>query len=171
MCYNRDMKKLTILCFALILGVSFSGEVFAVSKAQEAAISDHCDTIRDSLKNVQKMDARTRVFLGSHYETVLSKFITPLNLRLVENNLSDMGLIGNQNKFATVKATFSADFISYQQELEVLVNMDCKTGPDKFYEKLELVRAKRKTMTLDVRKMKDLMTKNIELVEKIKGNL
>lgn len=165
------MKKLTILCFILMLGVGFSGEVFAISKAQEAAISDHCDTIRDSLKNVQRMDAKTRVFLGSHYETVLSKFITPLNLRLVENNLSDVGLIGNQNKFATAKTTFSADFISYQQELEALVNMDCKAEPGKFYEKLKLVREKRAVMVSDVSKMKDLVTKNIELVEKVKGNL
>lgn len=143
----------------------------AISQEQRDAIYEHCEAIRDSLKNVQKIDARTRVFLGSHYETVLSKFIMPLNLRLVENNLSNTGLIDSQSDFATTKSAFSADFVSYQQNLESLIAIDCRAEPEKFYEKLVVVRKKRKAVSLDTDKMRELMMKNIELTERLKEGL
>ena len=142
--------------------------VSAISEEQKVAIVENCDMIRDNLKNVQRIDARTRTFLGSHFETILSKFIMPLNMRLLENNLSDVDLIENQNELAAAKAVFGESFISYQQELENLVLMNCKTEPERFYEKLEIVREKRKVVNTNVAKMKELVAKNLSLVIKLK---
>ena len=63
--------------------------VQAISEAQENAIVEHCSAIRSSLKDLQRADSRTRVYLGSYYDEILTNFITPLNMRLVENNLSN----------------------------------------------------------------------------------
>lgn len=166
-----NMKKMAVFCLVLVLGFCLSSEVLAISTAQKTAISEKCDTLRDSLKNIQKMDARTRVFFGSHYETVLSKFITPLNLRLVENNISNINLIENQNNLASAKAKFSANYISYQQELEALIGIDCRTEPEKFYNKLVTVRKKRSGVASDIKKMKELVLSNIELTGALRGSL
>ena len=166
--------KNKLLVFCLILGLVFcfnSVNVVAISDGQKNLIINNCDRIKDSLKNVQKLDARTRVFLGSHYETILSKYVTSLNLRLVENNLSKPSLIDNQNEFAKTKDAFSINFVDYQKELEELVAMDCRVEPEKFYEKLVSVREKRKNMVSGVLKMRELTVKHSKLVKELKESL
>lgn len=164
-------KRLIFYCITFMLFCQYSTGVMAITKEQSAAIEKNCDTIRDNLKKVQKEDARVRVYLGGYYETILSKFVMPLNVRLVENNLSSAGLIENQNKFAEAKTTFANDFVTYQQGLEELVGMDCKQKPDEFYDKLVVVRQKRKIMVQDVLKMRSLISEHVRLIEGLKGKV
>lgn len=165
-------KGISFYCIILLMFCQvFAPNVGAITEVQSNAIVKHCDTIKEDLKKVQKEDARVRVYLGGYYETILMKFITPLNVRLVENNLSSASLVENQNKFAASKTTFADDFITYQQGLEELVGMDCKEKPEEFYEKLTIVRQKRKTMAQDVLKMRSLISEHIKLVEGLKGKV
>lgn len=145
--------------------------VGAISENQKNAIVDHCELIRDSLKSTQKTDARTRVYLGGYYETILSNYIMPLNVRLVENNLSTAELVENQNKFAEVKTLFANDFVGYQQELEGLVSMNCKEEPEGFYNQLDKVRQKRKIVEQDTLRMRSLISEHVKLVNQLKGKL
>lgn len=176
MCYNGDMKKsgLTIcVLFAVVLqflGIK-SVNAAELTDEQSTAIVSRCDTIKEDLKKVQKEDSRVRVYLGGYYETILTKFITPLNVRLVENNLSSAGLVENQNKFVEARTLFVNDFVSYQQALEELVNMSCKEEPGEFYDKLQLVQQKRKIMSQDVLKMRSLISEHVKLVNNLKGRL
>lgn len=170
------MKKKSIslyyIIFLLILQVFVGcGPVMALSETQKAAISEHCEAISDNLKDVQKMDSRVRVYLGRYYETILTKFIIPLNLRLVENNLSGADLIENQNDFNTTRASFMSDYIEYQKSLEELVALDCKAEPENFYQKLTLVREKRGVVAEDVAKLQGLMAEQITLVKGLKAKL
>lgn len=143
----------------------------AITDEQKNSIVDNCVRISDNLKNIQKSDAKARIFLGSHYETVLSKYVMPLNIKMVEKNKSDTGLIGNQNEIAEARVSFSNHFVDYQKGLEELVAMNCKVEPEKYYEKLVSVRDKRKTVASDVQKIDKLMKKNLDLVKKLKENL
>ena len=136
----------------------------AISEAQKTALVDHCASIKEDLRSLQKADARTRVYLGSYLETALSKFIVPLNLRLVENNLSSADFIENQNDFVAKKSAFINDFISYQQHLEELVAMNCGREPEKFYEKLVKVRDKRAIVERDVLALRTLLSEHVKLV-------
>lgn len=172
LCYNEDMKKkrLIFYCITLMLFCQCL-PVNAISDSQKSAIEKNCETIRDDLKKVQKEDARTRVYLGGYYETILTKFITPLNVRLVENNLSSADLVENQNKFAKAKTTFADDFVNYQKGLEELVGMDCKEEPEEFYNKLTVVRQKRKLMVQDTLKMRNLISEHIKLATNLKGKV
>ena len=164
-------KKSLILCFALSLLFCPVSLASAIAKNQEVYISDHCKEIKNDLKNVQKNDARIRVFLGGKYETIMTHFIVPLNMRLVENSLSNADLVENQNELAEAKALFSNDYISYQQSLENLVAMDCKSEPTAFYEQLTKVRKKRKIIEQDVLKMRSLLSTHINLVTELRGKL
>ncbi len=165
-------NKMSIICAVLGLFFCFNTvNVMAISEEQRNKIINNCDRIVDSLKNIQKSDAKTRVFLGSHYETILSKYMTSLNIRLVENNLSKSSLIENQNELAKAKDSFSTIFVDYQKDLEELITIDCHTEPEKFYEKLTLVRVKRKSAALNVSKMRELTEKNLRLVKELKESL
>ena len=164
--------KVKIAVFMLL--ASFGGQFYMVSaidSGKNDLIAEHCSVIKDNLKKVQKEDSKVRVYLGRYYEIILSRFITPLNVRLVENNLSTADLVENQNEFADAKALFANDFINYQQSLEDLVNMDCKNDPEEFSDKLDSVRKKRKIMNQDVLKIRNLITQHVRLVEGLKGKV
>jgi hypothetical protein len=170
------MRKMSLIfnyitAVVICQGLAFSTGVMAISDVQKDAISDHCEPIKESLKTVQRNDARARTYLGGRYETILSKYITPLNVRLVENNLSEVSLIENQTNFAKAKSTFAADYVGYQQNLEELIMVDCKTEPEKFYEKLISVRGKRKIVSQDVARLRNLAANQVKLVNELKGKI
>lgn len=156
-------------CFVGV-GAAF-GEEVEITDEQRTIIVDHCDAIKDNLKLLQRTDSRTRVYLGRYYETILTNFITPLNLRLVENNISNAKLLDNQTNFATRRTSFVNDYIAYQQALEELVSVDCKSEPVKFYEKLIVVREKRSSVNKDVSKLRSLTDEQVKLVEELKNGL
>lgn len=170
------MKKirLTFYCSILLMFcqvVAWPVGVLAISAEQKTAIVERCEPIKENLKNVQKADAKARVFLGGYYEKILTKYITPLNVRLVENNLSTADLVENQNDFAATKTIFMNDYVKYQQGLEELLTIDCKNDTEGFYEKLVNVRQRRKTMEQDVLKMRNLLSVQVKLVNQVKVKL
>ena len=169
----RKRSQIFWVIVVLFLHVFVLGmpSAMAIDEKQSNAIAERCDTIKDDLKKVQKEDSRVRVYLGGYYETIVTKFIIPLNVRLVENNLSSAGLVENQNDFVEARTVFANDFISYQQALEELVGMDCKDNPGDFYDKLKMTRQKRKVMSQDVLKIRSLISEHTKLVNNLKGRL
>lgn len=143
----------------------------ALSDSQKSAIAAGCTSIKDTLKKLQKDDSRARVYLGGYYETIISKFITPLNVRLVENSLSSAELIENQNNLASIKTGFVSDFVDYQRNLETLVSLDCSSDPEAFYQKLSEVRQKRANVSSEVQKMRSLVSNHLQLAESVKAKL
>ena len=150
---------------------STSPDTTPMTDEKRAHIIEHCAEIRIQLKELQKSDSRVRVYLGDAYDQILADYITPLNVRLVENNLSNASLIKNQNTFASVRATLTNDFISYQQKLEELVSMNCAATPENFYDTLLVVRARREIMEQDVLRLRSLISEHIKLVNDLKGKL
>ena len=168
------MDKRTMLFCCLMIGLMVASvpvSVSAVSESQTTAVKEHCDALRENLKEVQKDDARARVYLGGFYEEILTNYIMPLNVRLVENNLSTPELVENQNKIADTRTLFNNDFVSYQQNLEELVTMNCREEPGDFYDKLVKVRQKRKIVEQDTLKMRNLISEHVKLANQIKGKL
>ena len=138
------------------------------TQAQIVVIQDRCDAIHEELKVLQRNDSRARVYLGRYYETILNRFITPLNVRLVENNLSSTSFINNQNDFNKARTNFMIDYVEYQKGLEDLVAADCKENPEQFYEKLVDVRTKRATVADDTARLRKLAGKHLDLVKELK---
>ena len=178
--YNGNMKK-RWLAVGMVFVVQFLvvGNVMAeedgaetgLSESQRSAIVDHCDTFKNDLRNLQRLDSRVRVYLGRYYETILTKFVTPLNLRLVENNLSDVKLIENQTNLVAKRSEFVDDFTKYSQTLEELIGIDCKTEPERFYERLVVTRERRVKVNKDVKRMRDLTGEQVTLVKGLMGKL
>lgn len=164
------MKKIFFL-FVMMMGFCLVLPAGAVSEGQKMAISENCDKIKETLRTVQHQDSRTRVYLGRYYETVLSKYITPLNVRLVENNMFDSGLMDNQDSFSRTRNSFIIDFIEYQKGLEDLVATDCRVEPEIFYNKLVKVRERRKVVESDTVVLKELIMTQLNLVKGLREQL
>lgn len=159
--YNeKRMKRLALAVMVLVvLSVAFApmSNVMAaqVPEAKLTAVREQCDEIRDNLKALQRSDSRARVYLGRYYGIILSRFIIPLNVRLVKNSLSSSAFTENQNRFEKAWTSFTIDYIEYQKGLEELVSIDCRTEPERFYQKLTNVRVKRAAVeddTVEIRK-------------------
>ena len=151
------MKKnvlLLLICVAMC-GL-WGSSALAISDTRSASIIEHCDSIKEDLKTLQRSDSRARVYLGRYYETILNRFIRPLNLRLVDNSLSSTNFIDGQNNFYKKRADFVTDYIEYQKGLEELVSMNCHEETEAFYEKLTSVREKRVKVSSDVEKLRKL---------------
>lgn len=159
--------RLVILSICLIVSF-FAVPVGAISEGQKTAIVDHCEAIKEDLKKVQRADARARVYIGGRYETILTDFVMPMNVWLVEKNMSRTELIESQNAISEGKMGFSNDYVDYQQGLEQLVGMNCKAEPEKFYDKLVRVRQKRKKVEQDMQKMTELLDDYKAQVVKLK---
>lgn len=131
---------LWVVCSALV-ALLFSAPVDGLTDVQRGAISQSCGTIKKSLEQLQKVDSRTRTYLGTTYETIVNHFIVPLNLRLVKNNRPTLAQL--QTEFTAAQSIFKTSYTNYMRELETLISTDCKTDPDAFYVQLVTVRSAR----------------------------
>lgn len=165
------LASLALFVASVLTVPAHAVETVQITEAQKNAVYDHCDKIRENLRTVQRDDAKTRVYLGRYYETILNGFITPLNVRLVENNLTDDDLLNNQSDFARIRTNFTIDFIEYQKVLEDLVGMDCRAEPTAFYVKLSTAREKRAIVAEDVNLLQRAAKTQVRLVTALKGKL
>lgn len=167
--------KITTISLCAVLTCFGSNFVLAKSSTPTASqletISNSCASLRQSLKTLQRTDARARTYFGAIYETLSSKYFVPLNLRLVKNNLSSVSLINLQTNFSSTKATFSADYIDYARSLEELSNIDCRLEPEHFYEQLLATREKRTKVSEDLQKMNSLAISSVPLIEKLQESI
>lgn len=168
-------KKSRIFCCSILLMVCqvavSSSAVLAEERTDFTGVSEHCEEIKGILKNVQREDSKIRVYLGSYYEKILTKYVTRLNLRLVENNLSQTGLIEGQAGLATARTKFVEDFVRYQQGLEELLTMNCKDEPERFYRELEKVRKERIEVRKDSAEIESLISKHQKMVGELRTKL
>ena len=167
------MKKITRFClyFALILTIFSSQPTFAITPDQEGSISLYCNTIRQTLQTIQHSDSRTRTYLGAYYETILTDYMTPLNIRLVKNNHSNTALTKIQSDFALEKANFSEKFINYSKSLETLISLDCRANPTDFYDQLVRARDERELVHQSALKLNALVGLHLDAVQNLKGEL
>lgn len=165
------MRKIFLSLALVVMSLAVAGSATALTDDQRQVIAGECGTIHQVLESLQKIDSKTRVKLGYYYETVLSKFMIPLNSRLVKNSISNSELINIQTEFKDAKQKFSDDFITYQKSLETLLGMNCNGDPDAFYEKIVSVRSERAAVRQDTVKLKNLIVKHREAVKKMMEQL
>ena len=147
----------------------------ALSETERGRISQNCGSIQQSLRQLQVADSRTRVYLGSIYEVILSDFMSPLATRIANNGLSvsesGSDLIMQESDFSVSRSSFSSSYIDYQRALEGLVNYDCRMDPDGFYERLESVREQRADLAALVAQMRAKLDAHLASVHGLSQDL
>lgn len=154
---------------SIILALLISTPADGLSAAQRSAISQNCPTIQQSLSQLQKVDSRTRTYLGTTYETIASKFIVPLNIRLVKNNLPILPSI--QSEFTDMQVQFRNSYTEYMREMENLLGIDCRTQPDEFYQHLETVRKKRAILRSTTIRLAELSDEQYKATQDLRKKL
>ena len=149
-----------LLVFILFNSVHVSADApkAKLTDDQRGEISMNCSSIKSSLKKLQVSDAKIRSLLGASYHTMLNSYITPFNLRLVKNNQNLGNLSDLQSNFVLQKNDFNSLYITYSQQFENLLSIDCQKNPDDFYNQLIITRESRKELN---QKVEDL-TKTAE---------
>ena len=142
-----------------------------LNDTERGNISMSCASIQTSLKNVQRNDSKTRVILGTNYQTLLSNYISPLNVRLIKNNLPDSTLISIQSEAITSRNSFTNLVVTYSQRLESLISIDCKNQPDTFYSELENVRYLRSQLEESVNKVNTALSNHLKTVNQLREKL
>lgn len=172
---TKQNRKIAI---AIIVGATFIlGSVLAflparaIEEQRLTAISQNCSTIKQTLGQLQRADSRTRTYLGAAYETISSKFITPLSLRLTRNNHEAEELFSIQANFSAEQERFRAAYTDYMRELEGLIATDCSAHPEDFYKHLESTRQKRAALKLTTAKLSELANAQYAAVLKLEESL
>jgi hypothetical protein len=158
------------LAFTPVLAEEENKEV-ELTPEQIGLIYMNCNSAKSQLKRLQTTDARIRVNLGSDYNTLLTGFMTNLNIRLVKNNIKREDLIANQSDFSTAVDKFKEDYISYSQALDETIATSCKTDPDKFYRELEKTRAAKKKLNEDYKKTNEILNQHKAAVKELMESL
>ena len=175
--YMATKRTSKVLITALALSISFAGgaSVFADSSIldndQIGAISQNCASIKQSLRALQRTDARTRSYLGSAYEKTLSDYITPMDLRLINVGQPNAALTTIHSDIIAARQEFVHDYTVYSQKLEELITHDCQNDPQNFYHTLEDTRSKRATVEKSTDKIRRLLGEHLTAVKKIENNL
>ena len=149
---------------------TFAEESATTPKEKQDSISTKCSSIKQFLKRVQNSDKNTRVSLGSSFQTISNNFITPLNVRFLKNNQFNSDLNTTQTDYAEARTEFNQLFISYSQEFEELLNIDCVNNPDSFYHRLQSVRNKRTEVAKSVEELKSIIEKHVSTVKNLRNN-
>lgn len=136
-----------------------------------AAVAANCSDIKNTLTQLQRSDSRTRIYLGTSYEAISGRFITPLNLRLERNNRPSEQLLSVQSEFLTALADFRLAYTDYMRDLETLISIDCSNQPKDFYTHLETARAKRAALQSVAQKLNTLAGEQYQAVVDLEKEL
>lgn len=170
---NRFLKYTKLICIGLavgMLGLNIQS-ASALTDGQRSTLSQNCTSIKASLQRLQKADSRTRVFLGTSYEHILSNFIAPLNVRLAKNNKPNSTLTDIQVQFATKRTKFTDTYTTYMKNFDTLLATDCVNEPDIFYQRLETLRNDRKELHNTAVDLRTLTNKNVDAVKQLRDSL
>ncbi len=164
-----NKMRLAGLSMVLVIGL-FCQPASALSDTQIGAISQHCGTIKQALKSLQKTDARTRSYLGSIYETIISDYIAPMNLRLIESGQPNAALTDLHSVILDVRKSFVSNYTSYSQSYEDLLAIDCQSDPETFYNRLVETRHRRAEVSSTTTNLRNLFSEYLTAVRKLRSN-
>ena len=162
------------LNFSLLLAaviVAFSAPTVSAAELDEkriGAISQNCSIIKERLRRIESAGARSRVYLGTQYESIYSGLMSNLSLRLMRNGIANQDIANQQATFKSERERFRNDFIGYSQELKNLIAMDCKNEPKKFYKQLKKTRTKREDISKSIQRMNDIISGHRQTVQSLR---
>ena len=162
------MKKVSAVILSLIIAAT-PANLFAAELSDEQI--GNIASIKLRLKQIQKNDARSRVNLGAQFEIISTNLMMNLNLRLVKNNIANANVSRQQTEFAAERESFKSDYISYSQELEKLISVNCKDEPQSFYDQLETVRSRRATVAGHVKRLSEMAAEHRKTILDMRDGL
>ena len=160
-----------VLVAMIVVFSSTTATAIELDENRIGAISQNCSIIKERLRRIESVGAKSRVYLGTQYESIYSGLMSNLSLRLMRNGIANQDIADQQATFQSERERFRKDFIGYSQELQSLINIDCKNEPIKFYRKLETTRKKRADIMKSIERMDEIIAKHRQSILDIRDSL
>ncbi|MBP5656156.1 hypothetical protein J6X15_01060 [Candidatus Saccharibacteria bacterium] len=160
-----------LLAAVIVVFSSSTATAIKLDENRIGAISQNCSIIRERLRRIESAGAKSRVYLGTQYESVYSGLMSNFSLRLMRNGIAKQDIADQQAAFESERERFRNDFIGYSQELQTLISMDCRNEPEKFYQQLELTRTKREDIAKSINRLNEIIAKHRKSILDIRADL
>ncbi len=148
---------LLFACAGLVwMGVTVHAQL---DEAKIDTIKQNCVAAQVEIQRVRYNDAAIRVNRGQGYETLLSKMINPLNSRVTANGYNEHAstLTTIATQYQKQLAKFKKDYDTYDDTLAILLRLKCVDKPETFYEKLEVARNQRLSLSTDITSLSQII--------------
>ncbi len=163
-----------ILTSLLVAGLAAVQSGLAVSdptsgsKVDYGKIVDNCGQLKTELNLIEANGDRVvRVNYGQAYASALENIFTPTNARLVSNKINNSEILDLTKDFETELVNFKANYQKYNQELSQIKTINCQNQPEKFYDKLQVVRQHRSAAHKNITKLNQLANDYQQLVNQL----
>ena len=89
------------LVFAAMIVVfsSTSATAIKLDDNRIGAISQNCSIIKERLRRIESVGAKSRVYLGTQYESIYSGLMSNFSLRLMRNGIAKQDIANQQAAF------------------------------------------------------------------------
>lgn len=131
-----------LIIFALLLTTSPVHAVDPIEDSRIDLIRSVCVSAQGTMQRVLVSDRVTRVNRGRAYEDTL-KLLSAFNSRAALNAYNVSDLVANTSSLEKRFGSFKDLYLAYEQNLKVVIDMDCKQQPAEFYNNLQRARASR----------------------------
>ncbi len=106
-------------------------------------IRGNCIEAQTTLNQLNATDTLLRVNRGQLYESVETKLMTPLNMRLGLNKLGNTDLTTLSSQYEQQLGEFRLDYQQYGEAMSKTLKIDCINQPVAFYDSVADTRTKR----------------------------
>jgi len=135
-----------------------------------AAIRVGCSNALQSILQVQKSEAASRVNRGREYETIL-RLLAAFNGRVVLNKLDASALIQKTSQIQQRFSQFNDNYLAYADRIDETLKVNCQEAPVTFYDSLSTARDAREAIARDVKQMDTLLNEYQAHLDNLKASL
>lgn len=172
---NRGtMKSKVALYFAVFLTVLaaplVSAEAQPLSDKHIEVIRQNCSQAQQILQRLQRNEAAARVNRGRGYEATI-RLMASLNSRVALNKINAPKLAAVTSQVGDKFDTFRADYITYDDQLEVVLKLKCSEQPVTFYDELTRAREDRAKVAKDIQDIDTLLDQYHDALNELETTL
>lgn len=167
-------KPLKIFGIALIAFSLLQAQiVHSLSSDEETTVRQNCISVQVILQRMQYNDTANRVKHGQAYETLLSKFMLPLNSRTASNGLSAEAarLTEITDRYQQNLVSFKNGYDTYADKIDSLIRMKCKDKPQDFYQGLQEARENRGKIKANITTLDQIIEEYRVAVNQVKRSV
>lgn len=167
-------KRIIILClvFVGLFGVlsfnSVNAQSTTLTQNQYELITGNCTALKSTLNQLHSNDALLRINAGQTYESILAKLMRRFNERVAYSNMNGDELEVVASNFELTLNTFRNNYVTYERQLSLIMDIDCMTEPQVFYDALMLAREYRNQLHDNVLGLNQAMSQYSITLDKFK---
>ncbi len=122
----------------------------SITDQQIERIRTNCISAKNTLSQLHSSDALLRVNRGQIYESMSTKLMSRFNSRVSNNGYKNDGLVSAAASYESALDAFRSDYIAYEEQLSLAIEMDCSKQPVAFYDAVALARNQRNQLNADI---------------------